>query len=229
MKAVLAENNLPSSARSRGAFAMVLGVVALLGAALAVYSQTRAFASDEGFHLLTAQLIKHGSRPYLDFLFPQTLLNAYWNALWMSVFSEGWRTPHAVAAVMTAASILLTADFLLARFPIPNWRLGAAVVAALMAGLNIQIFTYGAVAQAYGLCLFLTVAAFRVAVWSVDRKSAVASACVGLLSGAAAASSLLTAPVAPVLLIWMLISNHGAAACGKARLSSWVCWPPLPP
>ena len=40
------------------------GVVAALTAVLVVYSQTYAFAWDEGFHLLTAQLIMNGKTPY---------------------------------------------------------------------------------------------------------------------------------------------------------------------
>ena len=51
-------------------------LAALLFAGLLLYSQTLAFAWDEGFHLLAAQLIKAGKRPYLDFCFPQTPLNA---------------------------------------------------------------------------------------------------------------------------------------------------------
>ena len=57
------------------------GTCALLAAALMLYAQTWAFTDDEGFHLLAAQLIKGGMRPYLDFCFPQTPLNAYWNAI----------------------------------------------------------------------------------------------------------------------------------------------------
>jgi hypothetical protein len=212
---VLGETDLPSHARNRGAFAILCGLTALLAAALVFYAETRAFATDEGFHLLTAQLIKHGSRPYIDFLFPQTPLNAYWNALWMSLFGETWHTPHAVAALMTAASLLLTGDYLLARFPIPDWRLPAAIIAALLTGLNIQVFTFGTIGQAYGLCLFLIVAAFRVTVLSVHQKNVVAAACAGLLAGAAADSSLLTAPVAPILLLWMLISNHAGGRWRK--------------
>src|ERR1035441_953555 len=59
-------------------------VALLLTAGLAVYAQTLAFAWDEGFHLLAAQLIKAGKTPYLDFFFPQAPLNAYWNAAWRS-------------------------------------------------------------------------------------------------------------------------------------------------
>src|SRR5580704_16192552 len=117
-------------------FLCLCGVVSLLTAHLLVYSQTEAFAWDEGFHLLAAQLIKSGKKPYLDFCFPQTPLNAYWNALWMGEFGESWRTAHALAALATAGAILLTGDFLLKRFPLPGWRLAAALTAALTIGLN---------------------------------------------------------------------------------------------
>src|SRR5260370_33336798 len=104
-------------------FWWLCATVALFAALLLAYSQTLAFAWDEGFHLLTAQLIKSGKRPYIDFCFPQTPLNAYWNAAWMSVFGESWRPAHAVAAVDTAGAILLTGGFLLTRLPIPGLRL----------------------------------------------------------------------------------------------------------
>jgi hypothetical protein len=56
--------------------------MALYTAALLVYSQTLAYTGDEGFHLIAAQLIRAGMRPYIDFMFPQAPLNAYWNAAW---------------------------------------------------------------------------------------------------------------------------------------------------
>jgi hypothetical protein len=64
---------------SRGGIALG-AVLALISAGLIVNSQTIAFAWDEGFHLLAAQLIAHGRRPYLDFCFAQSPLNAFWNA-----------------------------------------------------------------------------------------------------------------------------------------------------
>ena len=181
--------------------------MAAIAVALLIYSQTQAFAWDEGFHLLAAQLIKGGKRPYLDFFFPQTPLNAYWNAGWMRIFGDSWRVVHAVAALATTGAVLLTADFVFTRFPASLWRLAAALAAALLVGLNVLVVQFGTIGQAYGLCLFLIVAAFRVAVFAVDRKSAVWALGAGFLAAAAAGSSLLTAPVAPVLLLWMLVFN----------------------
>jgi len=188
---------------------------ALLFAGLLAYSQTQALAWDEGYHLLAAQLIKGGKTPYLDFCFPQTPLNAYWNAGWMAMLGDSWRVVHGLAALLTAAAILLAAGFVLMRFPTPDWRLAAALAAALFIGLNSLIVRFGTVGQAYGMCLFLMVAAFRIAVLAVDRERAWWAALAGLLSGAAAGSSLLTAPVAPVLLLWILIYNRAGSRLGK--------------
>src|ERR1051325_11030393 len=91
---------------------LIPGLVSVPAAGLLLYSQTKAFAWDEGWHLLAAQTILRGKRLYLDFCYPQTPLNAYWNAGWMRVFGDTWRTAHAVAALMTTLAVLLTADYL---------------------------------------------------------------------------------------------------------------------
>jgi hypothetical protein len=175
---------------------------AVLAAALLVYSQTLAFTWDEGFHLLAAQLILAGKKPYLDFCFPQTTFNAYWMAAWMRVFGETWRLGHALAALLTAGSVMLAADFVFTRLPASRWRTPAAFTAALLAGANMLLFEFGAVAQAYGICLFACVAAFRTAVAAKRREGSAMFALAGFLAGAAAASSLLAAAVLPVLLVW---------------------------
>src|ERR1700730_12161157 len=99
------------SRKQQKSFWLLAGTMTLVGAGLLFYSQMDAFAWDEGFHLLTAQLITRGERPYLDFNFSQTPLNAWWNAFWMLIFGQSWRTAHAVASVMTTGAILMTADF----------------------------------------------------------------------------------------------------------------------
>jgi 4-amino-4-deoxy-L-arabinose transferase-like glycosyltransferase len=201
--------------RQTRAFLWLCGVITVLSAGLLVYSQTQAMAWDEGFHLLAAQLIKAGKRPYLDFCFPQTPLNAYWNAGWMRIFGDSWRAVHAVAALLTAGATMLAADFLLVRFPVSNWRLAAALTAALVIGLNTLIVQFGTIGQAYALCLFLTIAAFRISILARDRERPLWAALAGLLAGAAAGSSLLTAPAAPVLLLWILLYNRTGSRLHK--------------
>ena len=75
--------------RSRASYLILCGVILLMGAGYILYSLTWAFAWDEGFHILTAQLIKDGRLPYIDFFFPQTPLNAFWNAAWMLMCQRG--------------------------------------------------------------------------------------------------------------------------------------------
>ena len=128
-------------------------MVAGIGATLAVYSQTLAFAWDEGFHLLAARLINAGRTPYIDFCFPQTPLNAWWNAAWMRVFGESWRTAHTVAAALTVAAVLLAAQYVLSRLPAGRWRVAGAAAAALLIGLNGAVFEFGAIGQAYAMSL----------------------------------------------------------------------------
>jgi len=194
--------------RKQRSFLILCASVAALGAVLLVYSQTRAFAWDEGFHVLTAQLIKAGRKPYLDFCFSQTPLNAYWNAFWMTMLGESWRVVHAVAAILTTATVFLVADFVDRRLPVPGWRLPAAVTAAAVTGLNVTVVEYGTVAQAYAMCLFLTVAAFRLTILAPDREGWFRPFAAGFCSGAAANASLLTAATGPVVLVWLLIHNR---------------------
>jgi hypothetical protein len=193
---------------TRKPFLLLCAPLSLLFAGLLVYSVTGAAAWDEGFHLLAAQLIRNGKRPYLDFLFPQTALNAYWVAIWMRVFPESWRMVHALAATLTAGAVLLTGDYVLRRFPVLNWRLPAALAAALATGLNVEVFQFGTVGQAYGVALFLVVAAFRMSILTVERNALLWPALAGFAAGAAAASTLLTAPVAAVLLLWIVLQSR---------------------
>lgn len=217
---IVEANEIRADERARKPFFILCGVAAFLAIALLVYSQTMAFAWDEGFHLLAAQLIKSGKRPYLDFAFPQTPLNAYWNAGWMSILGETWQVTHAVAALMTVGAVLLAAGFVLGRFPRPDWRLACAVTVVVLTGLSIQVVYFGTIAQAYGLCLFLIVAAFRVAIASVERNSVFLAVSAGFLASAAAACSLLTAPVAPVLLLWIFV--YSRAGTRLARSAAFV-------
>lgn len=190
----------------------VYAITAIISAGLLTYALTIAFVWDEGFHLVAAQLIERGKTPYLDFCFPQTPLNAYWNAAWLHLFGSSWRVPHIPAALEISATMFLTAQFLLSRFPVPRWRAPAAIVAVCFVGLNSVIVQFGPIAQAYAIGMLLTVAAFRVAVAQPNRaRSALLSLGSGVLAGAAAACTLLTAPVTLVLFLWFGIRSQGLA------------------
>jgi len=212
----MADSSGNSPARRRGLCLGLGGLLALYSAAFLLYSQTRAFCWDESYHLLAAQLILAGRKPYIDFCFPQSPLNAYWNAWWMSVLGQSWRVVHALAALLTIGAVLLTADFVARRFPVPSWRVAGAVIAGLATGLNAMVFLYAPVAQAYGMCLFTLAVAFRIAVRAAGRSGALLPAAAGFFAGAAAASSLLSAAAAPVLLVWTLFYNRAGSRWTKS-------------
>jgi len=177
---------------------------AVLAAGIIPYSQTLAFAWDEGFHLLAAQLILRGKRPYLDFLHPQAPLYAYFNAALMRLFGESWRMVHVVSSLAVTGAALLTGQFVLTRLQDRAWRLAGALCAMALVGLNSTILWYGTIGQPYAMCLLLVTAAFRLTVMAEERDSVGACAGAGLCAGASAACSLLTAPFALVLLAWTL-------------------------
>ncbi|HTS61263.1 MAG TPA: hypothetical protein VMH28_04520 [Candidatus Acidoferrales bacterium] len=202
----------PDVAKERWLAACLL----LLTAGLLIESQTQSFTADEGYHLVAAQSILHGKRPYLDFCFPQSPLNAYWNAAWMSIFGDTWRTAHVAAALLTALAVVLTAGYIRRRFPVPEWRLPLAIAAVFLFGLNSKVFVCGPVGQAYGIGLFCIVAAFRAAVRAREDDRILFAGAAGLLASAAANSSLLTAPVPIVLLIWIVVCNRAGSKGRKA-------------
>jgi 4-amino-4-deoxy-L-arabinose transferase-like glycosyltransferase len=180
-----------------------------LAAGIIAYSQTLAFAWDEGFHLLAAQLILRGKRPYLDFIHSQAPLYAYWNAALMRVFGQSWRMVHVVSSLAVTGAALLTARFILTRLKDRSWRLAGALCAMALVGLNSTILWFGTIGQPYAMCLLLVVAAFRLTVLAAERASAWTCAGAGFCAGAAAACSLLTAPFAPVLLVWTWFHGGG--------------------
>jgi hypothetical protein len=192
----------------RGPYLWLCGVLSVYAALFLIYSETWAFTWDESYHLLAAQLMDAGRRPYIDFCFPQTPLNAYWNAAWMRVLGQSWHVPHAFAALFTIGAVLLTADFVFFRFPVRSWRFAAALTAGLATGLNAMVFEFGPLSQAYGICLVALAVAFRISVRAVDRSSPLLPAAAGFFAGVAAGSSLLSAAAAPVLLGWMLFYNR---------------------
>jgi hypothetical protein len=211
---------------------LLLGFLAPVAAVLIVYSQTQAFVWDEGFHLVAASLIAAGKTPYVDFCFPQTPLNAYWNAGLIRIFGQNWQMPHLFAALFIVAAIALAAEFVLSHFPVRRWSLACAACAAVFIGLNTVVVQFGPVAQAYGICLFFGMAGFRAAVAAVGRATPPLALIAGLMAGAAAGSSLLTAPMIPVLLLWIWIYNRAgnrwtksvAYACGTLIPLTPVIW-----
>jgi hypothetical protein len=171
---------------------------------LLIYSQLVAYFGNESFHLLAAQLINAGKRPYLDFFYQHAPLYAYLNAVWMRLFGESWQSAHVLSALMVGGGVWVVADYLFSRLHDRRWRLTIAILAALLMGLNFYVICFGTVGLPFGLCLFLTTAAFRLTLAAINREKSWLAFCAGICAAAAAASSLFTAPVMVVLWLWLL-------------------------
>jgi 4-amino-4-deoxy-L-arabinose transferase-like glycosyltransferase len=219
VKTAVIAQELEVAGGTRTGYAVLCGVVALLTAGLLAYADTASFTWDEGFHLLAAQLILGGKRPYLDFFHAQTPLYAYWNAAWMWLFGEKWRVAHTLSALLSGGAVMLTADFVYSRFP-ATWRLAAAITAAVLTAGNAMVVAFGTLGQPYGVCLFFEVAAFRAAIPAIGSDGWMWAGLAGILAGTSAGSSLLSAPVAPVLLIWILW--HSPAGDRLRKLMAFV-------
>ncbi len=201
--------------RLRDPWVLLWMVLLAISSVIVIYSQTMAFVWDEGFHLIAAQLIARGKTPYIDFAFPQTLLNAYFNAAVLRFAGHSWRAVHFFDALFVSAAVCLAATYVMRRFPEERWRLACAIAVACFVGFDTVVVAFGPVAQAYGFGMLLTVLAFRVAVRSVDSASVWTTFAAALLAGAAAGSSLLTAPVLPVLLVWIVFKNRAGSRISK--------------
>lgn len=129
--------NVDRSANQQGSLILLWVVAMAVGTGLLAFSQIGAWHGDEGFHLLAAQLINAGKKPYIDFFYQHTPLCAYLNGGWMRVFGESWRSAHALAALLTGACIVLVACFVFGRFREPGWRLAGGITAALLVGLHL--------------------------------------------------------------------------------------------
>lgn len=195
---------------------LLIALLLALSVALGVYAQTMAFVWDEGFHLVAAQLINLGAKPYLDFAFPQTLLNAYWNAAVLRFFGDNWHSVHFFDALFVSATVWLASTYMMRRFPVDRWKLSCAAIVAGFIGLDLVVVPFGPSAQAYGSGMFLAFAAFRVAVVAVDRASIWLTVVASLLVSAAAGSTLLVAPAVPVLFVWILLVNRAGHRLSKA-------------
>jgi hypothetical protein len=204
-------------------------VVFALQAGLLVFSQTVAGYGDEGQHLVGAQLINAGKRPYLDFFFPHDVLYAYLNAFCLRMFGPSWRGPHVLAAVLTGASILLVADYVYSRLDVSGWRLPGAIMAALFMGLNTLVIRFGTISQPYGACMFFGVAAFRLTIAGLESSAAIIPLIAGAAAGAAVESSLLTSPIAPILLGWLIWRTERGARLRKSLLFLAGCVIPFLP
>lgn len=209
-----------------GSSCVLWGVVAAVSAGLLAFSQTLAFWGDEGWYLLGTHLVQAGYLPYRDFFYCQVPLYAYLNAGWMWVFGDSWRSAHLLSALATSGSLILAAGFVFARIPDRPWKQAIALTAVAFIGLHELTVQLGTVAMPYAVCLFFAVAAFRLTIKAVETGNGWLAAGAGLFAGASAATTLLGAPFAPILCLWM--GRYAGAALRRRLCGNFLAAAALP-
>ena len=166
------------------------------------------FDGDEGLHLVAAQLVQAGRTPFVDFFYWHQPLYLYVAAGWMSVVADGWRGLHALSAVLTAATAFLIGGYVPRTPEREAWRPWTNALAVLLFALNVLVVKWGTMAHNYALCMLLGMAAFRAATSAVSRESERLAFCAGLCAGGATATSLLMAPIGPMLGLWLVAQRR---------------------
>ena len=166
------------------------------------YSQFYAYVGDEPFHLLTAQLIRAGNKPYIDFFYQHPPLHAYLTA-GLFHLNETWRMSHAFSALAAAGSCVLAGCYARDLFVEPVARLTAGMLAMVFVAANCYALIFATTGLPYGFCLLCSMAALFFS--RPGRRFHVFAS--GLFAGAAAASNLLTLPVLALVFLRILIRD----------------------
>ncbi|HZM88204.1 MAG TPA: hypothetical protein VFF31_16890 [Blastocatellia bacterium] len=172
-----------------------------LAAGLLIVSQVNAYIGDESLHLVAAQLINAGKRPYADFFYHHTPLFIYLLANLMRLLGENWRVAHAFSATALAGAIILACLYVRDLFVREGSRLAAAALAGLLLGTNCYVLIFATTGLPYGFLLFCLTAALY---FTNTAGSTYRLFFAGLCAGAAVSSYLLTLPALVVLVIWVL-------------------------
>jgi hypothetical protein len=165
-----------------------------------VYSQLYAYVGDESFHLLAAQLIDAGKKPYIDFFYQHPPLFVYLMAGIMRLTTEGWRAAHAFSALSLAGAMLLTSSYAQSLYVETKQRRLVGFLTLILFGANCYVLIFGTTALPFGFCLLGLAAALRLS----RSKTAAGLFFTGLCAGISSASSFLTLPAVLVFLVWLL-------------------------
>jgi hypothetical protein len=168
--------------------------------ALLVRSQIYAYVGDESFHLLAAQLINEGKRPYADFFYQHTPLYIYLIAGIMRFTGPSWQVAHVFSTLSLIGSIVLASAYAQSLFVDEKSRWFSAALVPLLIGLNCYALVFATTGLPFGFCLSCLVAGLY-----LSRSKAKAGLFfAGVFAGASAAASLLALPALIVLLFWIL-------------------------
>jgi hypothetical protein len=148
---------------------------------------------DEGYYLLSAELVMAGELPYRDFMYTQMPLLPYFYGLWTEALGGGWLAARLLSVVFAVGIGVLLFDVAVRRFGRSLALVGVALYT--FSGL---VFAWFPTVKTHALATFLLFAAFALA----DRRDAAsprAWLAAGLLAALAADTRLIVAAAIPAL------------------------------
>jgi len=183
-------------------------VIIALSAALVGFSQLGAvYDGDEGLHLVAARLVQAGRRPFADFFYWHEPPFLYLAAGWMTLAGGGWRAVHLLSALLTAVSMACLASLVARSLGASERRAWPASLAAVLFALNVLVLKWGTMAHNYAAALVFIVLSVDAALRTIERPGRLTAFACAFCAGSATAFTLLTAPLAPVLLVWIAARN----------------------
>ena len=172
--------------------AEVWAVWGFLTLGLIAFSQVGFTDVNEGFELLAGRLVATGRRPYVDFFYQHTPFYCYVNTAWMIIFGETWRSAHLLSAIVTSCTAIAISRFVLISLPDHQSTALICISSAIFYAFDVLTLKFGTIAEAYSVCMLLSVIGFQLAIKAVIGLDPIPAVFSGLLAGLAATASLLT-------------------------------------
>ncbi len=187
--------------------------------ALAILLSQWPLAFGDTYHVLAAQMVAAGRKPYLDFFVQQVPLYPLICGAWMHFFGTSWQAANLLSGLLICGSAAIIARIASRIYAESEWGTKGSIMAVLLVGLNLRVAESGDDAQPYALCIFFCLSAWLAA---LDvRPAAMRTFLTGLAAGAALNTSLLAAPFFLILMGWSVFQAAGSDR--RRRLLWLVC------
>jgi hypothetical protein len=211
----------PHSASSSRGQRVQMGVRGSLAAvfALAIVLSQWPLAAGDTYHVLAAQMVAAGRKPYLDFFLQQVPLYPLICGAWLRIFGSSWQAANLFSGLLICGSAAILARIASRIYAESEWGTKSSIVAVLLFGLNLLVGQSGDDAQPYALCMFFSLSAWLAALDA--RPTTMRTFLTGLAAGAAVNTSLLAVPFFPLLVGWCAFQTAGPDR--PHRLSWLVC------
>ena len=199
--------HVASSSRGQRVPIGVRGSLAAVFALAIVLSQWPLAAGDM-YHVLAAQMVAAGRKPYLDFFLQQVPLYPLICGAWLRIFGTSWHAANLFSGLLICGSAAIVARIASRIYTEAEWGTKGSIVAVLLVGLNLQVAQSGDDAQPYALCMFFSLSAWLLALDA--RPTTLRTFLTGLAASAAVNTTLLALPFFLLLTGWCAFQTAGS-------------------